>query len=84
MNSDFYTNVMVRGDNILYRGVQNGRRVKKKIPYLPTLYVPSTGKTNWNSLDGKYLEEFTVGSILETNKFIKEHRDTSVLKSMEI
>ena len=80
MNSDFYTNVMVRGDNILYRGVENGRRVKKKIPYLPTLYVPSTGKTNWSSLDGKYLEEFTVGSILETNRFIKEHRDTSGFK----
>ena len=80
MNSDFYTNVMVRGDNILYRGVHNGRRVKKKIPYLPTLYVPSTGKTKWSSLDGKYLEEFTVGSILETNKFIKEHRDSSGFK----
>ena len=54
--------------------------MKKKIPYLPTLYVPSTGKTKWSSLDGKYLEEFTVGSILETNKFIKEHRDTSGFK----
>ena len=74
--SNFYTNVMIRGNDILYRGVENGRRVKKKIPYNPVLFVPTDKKTEWKSLDGRYLEEFRVGSILETNSFTKEHRNT--------
>lgn len=77
---NFYTNVMIRGDNILYRGIENGRRVKKKIPYNPILFVPTNDKTNWKSLDGRYLDEFRVGSIIETNHFIKSHRNTAGLE----
>jgi len=73
---NFYTNVMIRGNDILYRGVENGRRVKKTIPYNPVLYVPTNEETEWKSLDGRYLEEFRVGGILDTNSFIKEHRNT--------
>ena len=71
---------MVRGDSILYRGMENGRRVKRKVPFTPTLYVPTEKKTEWKSLDGRYMEEFRVGSIYETNKFIKEHRNTAGLE----
>ena len=77
---NFYTNVMIRGNDILYRGVENGRRVKKKISYSPVLYVPTNDVTEWKSLDGRYLDEFRVGGILETNAFIKEHRNTSGLE----
>jgi len=80
MQKSFYTNVMVRGDSILYRGMENGRRVKRKVPFTPTLYVPTEKKTEWKSLDGRYMEEFRVGSIYETNKFIKEHRNTAGLE----
>jgi DNA polymerase elongation subunit (family B) len=73
---NFYTNVMIRGNDILYRGVENGRRIKKKIPYQPTLYVPTNDVTEWKSLDGRYLDEFRVGGIIETNAFVKEHRNT--------
>jgi DNA polymerase elongation subunit (family B) len=80
MQDTFYTNVMIRGNDILYRGLENGRRVKKKIPYQPTLFVPSDKETKWKTLDGKSVEEFQVGSILETNAFMKEHRNVSGLK----
>ena len=64
MQKSFYTNVMVRGDSILYRGMENGRRVKRKVPFTPTLYVPTEKKTEWKSLDGRYMEEFRVGAEL--------------------
>ena len=37
----FYTNVEVWGGKILYRGVQDGRRVNQRIDYNPTLFVLS-------------------------------------------
>ena len=39
--SDFYTNVVCVGNNILYRGVENGRRVKLKVGYTPTMFLPA-------------------------------------------
>ena len=80
MQETFYTNVMIRGNDILYRGMENGRRVKRKIPYQPTLFVPTNKKTEWKTLDGRAVEEFKVGSILETNTFMKEHRNVSGLE----
>ena len=35
--SNFYTNVICVGNNILYRGVENGRRVKLRVGYTPTM-----------------------------------------------
>tara|TARA_R110000824_G_scaffold241351_2_gene430070 strand:+ start:682 stop:3213 length:2532 start_codon:yes stop_codon:yes gene_type:complete len=80
MQDTFYTNVMIRGNDILYRGIENGRRVKRKIPYQPTLFVPTNKKTEWKTLDGRQVEEFKVGSILETNTFMKKHRNISGLE----
>ena len=45
--SDFYINVMQRGPNLLVREFKDGKRVKQKIKYAPTLYVPVDKKTEW-------------------------------------
>ena len=37
---------------LLYRGIENGKRVQKKIKYKPTLFVATTKATKWKSLDG--------------------------------
>ena len=34
---DFYTNVQAYGSYILYRGVMDGKRVKQRIEYEPSL-----------------------------------------------
>ncbi len=39
--SKYYTNVCVHGNHILFRGVNNGRRVKSKVKYSPSLFVQS-------------------------------------------
>ena len=49
---DFYTSVLTVGNNILYRGVKNGKRIKLKVAYSPTLFVPSNKSTKYKSLHG--------------------------------
>jgi DNA polymerase elongation subunit (family B) len=71
----FYTHVAVRGSNILYRGYENGKRIAKKVPFMPTLFVPAKGKkTEWQTLDGKYVEPFKPGSIRDAKEFISEYK----------
>ena len=37
---DFYINVIQRGNNLLIREFKDGKKVKRKVRYKPTLYVP--------------------------------------------
>ena len=70
--SSFYTNVQVSGNNILYRGVIDGKRVKQRIEYSPSLYVPSKRITHITSLDGDYLDQKIFGGIREARDYIKQ------------
>ena len=72
MNSNFYTNVQTYGSNILYRGIMNGKRVKEKVEYAPSLFIPAKRITNITSLDGDYLEEKTFGNIREARDYVKK------------
>lgn len=75
----FYTHIFVRGNSILHRGYDsNGKRVHERVPYEPTLFVPSkTGKGEWHTLDGRLLEEFKPGGINECREFVDQYRDVS-------
>jgi len=75
--SIFYTNVQSVGSNILYRGVQDGKKVKLKIPYQPTLYEKASKVTNFTSLDGQYLQPHKFGSIREARDYLKQFEDVS-------
>ena len=71
---EFYTSVARYGSNLLYRGVENGLRVKKKIPFKPTLYVPSNKKeTRWTGLDGTNVEPIKFGNMKEAGDFAKRY-----------
>ena len=50
--SRFYTNVSVRGDNVLYRGYENGKRVEGRIDYRPTLFVSTDKASKHHTMDG--------------------------------
>ena len=43
---NFYTNVHLVGDNILYRGYENGRKVITRKKLSPTLFVKSAKESN--------------------------------------
>jgi DNA polymerase elongation subunit (family B) len=70
--SSFYCNVQSFGNSILYRGVIDGKRVKQKINYSPSLYIPSKKTTQFTSLDGEYLDKKVFDSIRDAKDYIKQ------------
>ena len=78
--TSYYTNVASVGNNILYRGIKEGRRVKGKIPYSPTLFLPSKKPTKFKTLTGEYLEPMKFDSIREARDFVKRYDEVSNFK----
>jgi len=72
--SNFYTNVQALGGKILYRGIMDGKRIKQKIDYEPSLYLPAKkDKGTHKSLDGLDLSEKRFDSIYEAREFFKKY-----------
>ena len=71
--SKYYTNVAVQGNNILFRGVKNGRRVKMKIQYSPTLFLPSKKTSEWKTLFNENLEPMKFGDIRDARDFVRKY-----------
>ena len=40
MTDNFYTNILLKGDTLYLRAVEDGERIMRKIKYQPTLFVP--------------------------------------------
>jgi len=78
--SKYYTNVIAYGNNILYRGVNNGERVKKKISYQPTLYLPAKKQTGWSTLHGEPVEPMKFEGIREARDFAKRYSEVDNFK----
>ena len=75
--SNFYTNVQCFGNNILYRGIQNGKRVKERVEYSPSLFLPSKKITKFTTLDGQYLDQKIFGRINDARDYIKQFEGVS-------
>lgn len=71
----YYTNVQVQGSKILLRGVENGKRVRRKVDYLPSLFVPSKDPTEFCTIHGEYVAEVKPGTIRDCRDFIKQYED---------
>lgn len=72
----FYTNVQNSGDNILYRGYENGNRVERRVAFQPTLYVPSKNKdTQYRTIRGEMVDAIQPGTIGDCEDFIKTYED---------
>lgn len=71
----FYTNVAVQGKHILYRGVENGKRVARKVEYAPTFYVKSNKKSDMKTLHGEPVEPIKPGTIPECRDFLSQYKD---------
>ena len=78
--SKYYTNITVYGPHILYRGVKNGRRIKEKINYAPTLFLPAKKKTDYKTLFGEYLEPMQFSNIREARDFVKRYESVENFK----
>jgi len=78
--TNYYTNVACVGNNILYRGVKDGRRIKLKIGYSPTLFLPSNKSTRFKNLQGEFLEPMKFENIREARDFVKRYDEVSNFK----
>lgn len=70
----FYTNVSRYGNMLLYRGVEDGRKVQKKIKYKPTLFVGTNKATKWKSLDGKPVAPVQFESMRDAKNWVEENK----------
>ena len=77
---NFYTNVSLVGDSILYRVIEDGVPVKRVVKYSPTLFIPSNKETKYKTLHGKCVEPINPGSIPDCRAFIKQYQGIPSLK----
>lgn len=75
MSSTFYTNVAMSRGDILLRGIENGKRVSKKIPYKPYLFIPTKKETEYQTLEGHPVGRVDFDSIREAKDFMREYED---------
>ena len=73
----FYTNVKVMGDKIYVRGIDDDgtRYIKREIDYSPILFNPSRTKTDYTTLDGKYVSPKPYETIGKARKKIEDTQD---------
>ena len=70
---DFYTNIQNLGGTILYRGIMDGKKVKQRIDYTPSLYLPSKRPTQFKTLHGQFLEPKKFDSIRDAKDFVQKY-----------
>ncbi len=76
----FYTNISRYGNNLLYRGYDDGRRVKRKIPFKPTLYLKGKGGSKFTALDGTNVDAIKLDSMREAKEFIEKYKEVENFK----
>ena len=70
----FYTNISRYGNMLLYRGIENGQRVQKKIKYKPTLFVGTTKATQWKALDGTPVAPVQFDSMRDAKEWVQQNQ----------
>ena len=71
--SDFYTNICVSGKFILFRGVENDKRVRRKIEYTPTFFVQSQERSEFTTLAGEFVKPIQPGTIPDCREFLERY-----------
>ena len=72
----FYTSVERFGNNILWRGYDNGRRFSKKVPYKPSLFVATKNETKFRSLVGdRYVKPRQFDTMADAKDFLERYKD---------
>ena len=74
---NFYTSVHVIGNNVMFRGIKNGKRVRQKIEYSPSLYLETKKDSKYKSLKGLNLEQKKFETIRDARDFLDGWRDVS-------
>ena len=75
--SNFYTSIDVHKNKLLFRGVENGKRVKHEIPYRPYLFVAdnNSSEESYKTIHGKKVNKVDFPSMSDARQFIKQYED---------
>lgn len=77
----FYTSAEQMGGNVLLRGFENGRRVQRRVPLKPYLFVPAKGNNGeYRSIYGDPLAKIEFGDHADAREFIQNHKDAHGFK----
>ena len=71
----FYTNVEQAGNRLLVRGYNNGERYSDRIPFNPTLFLPTKQHSKWKTLEGQSVQPHRFESITEAREFVKGYKE---------
>ena len=72
---NFYTNIQLVGNTILYRGYEGGEKVAHRDSFSPTLFVSSKKNTKYKTLDGKSVKPIRFESVRDARDFVKRYDD---------
>ena len=70
----FYTSVSRYGNNLLYRGYDNGKKIQKRIKYKPTYFVSTNKSTGWKSLDGVNVAPIQFDSMRDAKEWLQVNK----------
>lgn len=78
----FYTNVHRRGNKLLVRGYENGKRFNRKIAYEPHLFVNARNSKDaeWHTFDGKPLVRMDFESMKEARSYQDQFKEVENAK----
>jgi len=71
----FYTSVNQYGNNILIRGINNGKMVQERFSFKPTLFVRDKNSKKYKSLFGEPLSPVQFESINDAKDYVKNYKD---------
>jgi len=80
--SRFYTFAKQYGNNILVRGWDDalGGHFDEKVPFRPTMYLPSPQETPYKDLEGNFVAPVQPGTMKESREFIQQYSGISGTK----
>ena len=78
--SKFYTNVVCLGNYIFERGIEDGVPFDDRHEFKPTLYIPTTTKTDWRTLEDEPVGPVQWGTIKETRESMKKYEGVENMK----
>ena len=75
MTQRFYTNVQLIGNQILVRGVENGKRFESRDEFFPTLFVKTKKESKYKTLSGDSVEPVKPGTIKDCREFYNKYEN---------
>jgi DNA polymerase elongation subunit (family B) len=72
---EFYLNSRQYGNNVLVRGIRDGKRFCEKVPFQPTLYSRVNKPTGFKSLNDENLLPVQFDSINDAREYCQKYRD---------